>query len=109
MLEKGGDEWGGRGKKSHRRTGEAGSGLRWRGGDGTDINPSNACLSVFLLLPSLPSLFQVPGERRRANIRIRYLSELWAALTRDLFAQSLFIFEVFFFFLACVKRRSKVS
>lgn len=94
------------GEKSHRRTGEAGSGLRWRGGDGTDINPSNACLSVFLLLPSL---FQVPGERRRANIRIRYLSELWAALTRDLFAQSLFIFEGFFFFLACVKRRSKVS
>ena len=39
-------EWG-EGGKSVRRTGEAGSGLRWRGGDGTDINPSNACLSVF--------------------------------------------------------------
>lgn len=99
VREEGGD--GGRegGEKSHRRTREAGSGLRWRvgggggGGDGTDVNPSNACLSV-CLLSSL--LFQVSGRRREANIRIHYLSELWAALTRDLFVQSLFF--IFYFF-----------
>lgn len=98
-----GTEGGREEEKSHRRTREAGSGLRWRvgggGGDGTDVNPSNACLSV-CLLSSL--LFQVSGRRREANIRIHYLSELWAALTRDLFVQSLFF--IFYFFL----RRSKV-
>lgn len=89
VREEGGD--GGR-EKSHGWTCEAGSGLRWRvaaAAAGTDANPSNVCLSVCLLSPRL---FQVPGRRREANIRIHYFSELWAALTRDLFVQSLFFF-----------------
>lgn len=49
--------------RSHRRTGEAGSGLRWRGGDGTDINPSNACLSVLFL--SSVSVLGLRQEQRR--------------------------------------------
>lgn len=72
----------GEGGKSHRRTAEAGSGLRWRGGDGTDINPSNACLSIF---SSPLSVFQVSGRRRKGNIRIHYSPELCAVLTRDIF------------------------
>lgn len=89
---------GGEGGKSLRRTGEAGSGLRWRGGDGTDINPSNACLS---LSPSPLSLFQVSGSRG-GNTRIHYFSELCAAITRDLFVCLLAEF-IYFLVLVCVK------
>lgn len=65
-------------------------------------------MPVCLFSPFPLSLPQVSGKRRNGNIRIHYLSELCAALTRDLFV---WLPPEFIYFLGfgVRKRRSKVS
>lgn len=62
-------------------------------------------MPVYLFSPLL-SLFQVSGKRGQGNTRIHYLSELCAALTRDLFVWLSPEF-IYFLVLVCVKGAAK--
>lgn len=96
----------GREEKSLRRTGEAGSGLRWRGGDGIDINPSNACLSLFSFpILSLSGLWQKNGRKHKDTLLIRGVHSGLICLVT---ARNLFLF-FFLFSFGVRKRRSKLS
>lgn len=94
----GGNEGGG---KSHGRTCEAGSGLRWRvgggGGCGTDANPSNVCLSCLSICLSaffspVSGLRQTEGSEHKDTLLLRAVGCAHAGL---ICSQFIFLFLFF--------------
>lgn len=105
----GGSEGGG---KSHGRTCEAGSGLRWRvgggggGGSSTDANPSNVCLSCLSVcfLLAVSGHRQTEGSEHKDTLLLRAVGCAHAGLIC-----SEFICFYFYFFPLLRKIRIKVK